>query len=100
MTNEEVDRFVDMSGKEKMAMLAEGNYMSYPYRSLGLPLEGEVRDAVVRGEQRNAKELVKAFVKGRRGKVGVQEKVEEILARKCASGKTGRVLWEGMKDED
>ena len=99
VTNEEVDRFVDMSGKEKMAVLGEGDYMSYPYRSLGLPMEKEVRDAVMTGEQRNAKELVRAFVKGRRGKVGVKEKVEEILGRKCSVGKSGRGLWEGMKDE-
>jgi len=37
---------------------------------------------------------------GRKGKVGVKEKVEEILARRCSIGRTGRVLWEGMKDED
>jgi len=100
VSDAEVDRFVDMSGKEKMAMLGEGSYMSYPYGGLGLPTEREVRDRVVKGEERNVKELVRALVKGRRGKVGVKEKVEEILARRCSVGKTGRVLWEGMKDED
>ena len=100
VTNEEVDRFVSMSGKKKMEMLADGNYTNYPYRSLGLPSEEEVREVVLQGGQRNMKELVRTFVKGRRGKVGVKEKVEEILGRKCSIGKNGKVLWEGMKDEN
>ena len=94
VTNEEVDRFVDMSGRERMPMLAEGDYVKYPYRNLGLPQDAEVQEAVVKGEGRNAKELVKAYVRKRRGKAGVKEKVEEVLARKCSIGNNGRVLWE------
>ena len=94
VTKEEVDRFVDMSGREKMAMLAEGDYMFYPYMSLGLPQEAEVQRVVKKVKKEwNSTELVNSFVKARRGKLGVKEKVEEVFARRCSIDSDGRVLW-------
>lgn len=114
VTNREVERFIDLSGKERMPMLADGDYTTYPYAKLGLPSEDEVREAVTTGQEAtrrrevtsgegatsgqereawNTKDLVKMLIKERRGKVGVKQKVEEILARKCDIGEGGAVLW-------
>lgn len=97
----EVDRFFDLAGEKRMPMLVSGDYCEYPYRSLGLPSEAEVKNAVLSRRYRDQGDLVSAFVKGRRGKVGVKEKVKEIIARKCTTvGQKGMLAWEGTNAKE
>ena len=42
-----------------------------------------------------ADDVVQFFVDGRRGKLGVREKVEDILARKAGTSQEGWVEWRG-----
>jgi 3-hydroxyisobutyryl-CoA hydrolase len=57
-------------------------YTRYPHAWTGLPREAEV-DRVVRGKQGASKEhIVSDFVSRYNEKIGVKEKVEEVLARR------------------
>ena len=73
-------------------------YKAYPW-NFGLPTENEVRD-VVTGDAKGAGDLAKTadevvawFVSRRKGKIGVQEKVREVLDRKTKEGEEGVLRW-------
>lgn len=73
-------------------------YKTYPW-SFGLPTEAEVKD-VVTGDAKGAGDLAKTaeevvawFVSRRKGKVGVDEKVREVLSRKTKAGEGGVLRW-------
>lgn len=95
MTDQDVERFFALDGRERMKMLVGGDYHEYPYKDLGLPNEGEVRGAFAKGEARHLKELVRLLAKRRGGKIGVKEKVEDIVARNCSVGQDGTLVWNG-----
>jgi 3-hydroxyisobutyryl-CoA hydrolase len=68
----------------------ESEYRDYPFRRLGLPSQREILDVAGHGEGKKMnEEVVQHFVKERNGKVGVREKVEEVLER-----------FEKLKDEE
>ena len=90
----DVNKFFDESGARRMDLLSNDfAYSEYPHRDLALPREEEVRDALAQRERWSKNELVKAFTKGRRGKAGVKEKVEDVIARKCLTGEDGSLSW-------
>ncbi len=73
-------------------------YKAYPW-NFGLPTEAEVRD-VVTGDAKGAGDLAKTadevvswFVSRRKGKVGVEDKVREVLSRKTKAGEEGVLRW-------
>ncbi|KAA6408410.1 MAG: 3-hydroxyisobutyryl- hydrolase [Lasallia pustulata] len=77
---EEVDRFFRVEGGRKLELLEGGmDYSEYPFAGLGLPAEGRWRGWLGRGEGEGGGGG--GFVRARRGKVGVREKVEEVLGR-------------------
>lgn len=64
-------------------------YKQYPHAHYSLPSENAIKD-VVTGEARGsgqyavtANEVVQHFVKSSNGKVGVEDKVRDVIARKC-----------------
>ncbi|KAK5115815.1 hypothetical protein LTR85_009409 [Meristemomyces frigidus] len=65
-------------------------YREYPHAWVGLPRESEVLSSIARGNM-TAAQVVERFVERTRGKQGVREKVEEILARRTVAGKDGVV---------
>jgi 3-hydroxyisobutyryl-CoA hydrolase len=69
----------------ELALLESGpgsDYREYPFKGLGLPTEREILDVLGNGEGRKMKEeVVQHFLKERGGKVGVREKVEEVVER-------------------
>ncbi|GJJ68219.1 3-hydroxyisobutyryl-CoA hydrolase [Entomortierella parvispora] len=74
-------------------------YNEYPYRRYGLPTEDEIR-SVVTGEaegsgplQLTAEEVADVLVKKSGGKIGVREKVMEVLSRKVSKGAEGELKW-------
>lgn len=68
------------------------NYDEYEYK-MGLPREEEV-ELLVKGEGlMKAKKVVEHFVRAKNERVGVREKVREILARNCHKTAEGDVFW-------
>ena len=99
VSSEDVDHFFDVPEGATRLELEEkrglGNYKKYPFRSLlGLPREEEV-ERMVGSRRVGRRELVEAMVKGREGKVGVREKVEEVRERCCSVDGEGKLVWEG-----
>ncbi|KAL1746273.1 ClpP/crotonase-like domain-containing protein [Schizophyllum fasciatum] len=72
--------------------------LPFPYL-YALPVEDEIA-ALVRGAHRESggtsvkrKEVVATFDRLRAHKMGVREKVEEVLARRCSEDKDGYLVW-------
>ena len=89
-----VDEFFAEGEGRRMELLSTVTpYTAYPHRHLALPREEDVQNELQSERKwKNQKELVKAFSKGQRGKAGVKEKVEDVLARKCSVA-DGRLIW-------
>jgi 3-hydroxyisobutyryl-CoA hydrolase len=82
VTSEEVDRFFQ-KGKDVLPLLesgAEARYSEYPHKKLALPTEQEILN-VYDGGNVQAEEVVQHFLTERGGKVGIREKVGEVLER-------------------
>jgi len=82
VTDEEVARFFQR-GKDVLPLLESGAkaaYKEYPHKNLALPTEKEILD-VWKGGNVMSEEIVQHFLKERGGKVGVREKVGEVLER-------------------
>lgn len=92
----ETDRFFLLpEGEERLELLNQGassSYLKYPHAWIGLPTEEEVKLVVDEGG-RSRNQIVKHFVKSREGKLGVKEKVLEILARKSTT-EGSALIWD------
>jgi 3-hydroxyisobutyryl-CoA hydrolase len=90
--------FFKVEGQQKLQLINTnsevGDYHEYPHRWLGLPSERDI-EFVVREGQKTEDEVIEHFVKARRGKAGVREKVSEVLARmtRTNEGYGGKVSW-------
>lgn len=74
-------------------------YKAYPHARFSLPSEDEIR-MFVTGEARgsgdhalNRSDLIGKVSATRAGKVGVREKVDEVIRRKCIVGDDGYLKW-------
>ncbi|KAL9025316.1 MAG: hypothetical protein Q9196_005839 [Gyalolechia fulgens] len=98
VTTEDVDSFFTIEeGEEGLSLLSEGeDYEEYRFlRDLGLPREEHVEEMVKSGRGLGRKELVDAMVDAKEGKIGVREKVEEVVGRKCGEDGEGKMIWKG-----
>ncbi|KIV99459.1 uncharacterized protein PV09_08884 [Verruconis gallopava] len=69
-------------GLKLLDNLPGADYKEYPWKKLALPTEDEILEVAGRGKQTMmTEEVVQHFLKERKGKVGVREKVEEVLER-------------------
>ncbi|KAG0236518.1 hypothetical protein BGW41_000386 [Actinomortierella wolfii] len=104
-TIEEVDREKMLSAyfrnqpPKPLKLTNSISWAKYPHARFGLPSEEEIRK-VVRGEvqgsgplQLTTDEVVEVFVKKTGGKIGVREKVTEVLSRKVEQGPDGKLKW-------
>lgn len=81
-------------GTPELTLLSDEDYTDYPHAHLGLPRERDVQAVVERQRELDSREkIVEYFVKERKGKQGVREKVEEILARKTEVSGGGGLEW-------
>ena len=81
VTDEMVREFFKKSSEGPLALLdgsASADYRAYPHADLGLPTESEILSVA---QNKMAEEVVQHFLKEKNGKVGVREKVEEVLER-------------------
>lgn len=96
---EDVEAFFRIEeGEEGLQLLTQGrDYERYPFeRILGLPREEHVEEVVMSGGlKRRRGEVVGQIVEGKEGQIGVREKVEEVLDRRCGVDEEGKLVWRG-----
>ncbi|GAB7347074.1 hypothetical protein MBLNU459_g3207t1 [Dothideomycetes sp. NU459] len=68
-------------------------YTDYPHAHIGLPRETEVEALVKGGNKLDADAVVRHFLHAKNGKMGVREKVEEILLRRTTET-DGALSWQ------
>lgn len=96
-----VDRFFHMEGETRLTLEGPSTsaYKEYPAQ-MGLPTESEVKIAVEQGMETGKvgyhlrTMVVNQILRDKRGKLGVKEKVEEVLDRKCGVDDNGHLVWE------
>ncbi|KAE9986843.1 hypothetical protein EG328_004562 [Venturia inaequalis] len=82
VTEKQVNAFFQPIGEERLSLLdtgRRGTYEEYPHAWLGLPTEKEIVELSEEG--RSTEEIVRYFIREKDGKVGVREKVEEVMER-------------------
>ncbi|MCJ1356778.1 MAG: hypothetical protein MMC33_006774 [Icmadophila ericetorum] len=96
VSNSDIDEFFRVEGEKKFQLLGHEDYRDYPFWKFGLPREDEVMRVVQEGNgvggERGREEVIGYFLQEREGKVGVREKVEEILDRRCQGVEEGKGL--------
>ncbi|KAG0356182.1 hypothetical protein BGZ54_000814 [Gamsiella multidivaricata] len=104
-TIEEVDReqmlgtYFRNQAPKPLSLSSTATWKEYPYKRYGLTSEDEIRK-IVTGEaqgsgplQLTAEEVADVCVKKSGGKIGVREKVLEVLSRKVTKGTEGELKW-------
>lgn len=94
---DEVDSFfANPKGQERLQLLNNGlgtAYMKYPHAWIGLPNESDVRNYVRDNRGKSKADVAKHFFDLKAGKLGVKERVDEILERKV-NVKNGELQWD------
>lgn len=83
-------------GESRLKLLAHGegtNYTQYPHAGIGLPTEAEVKGLLTE-RLLVERDVVRWFVDSRNGKLGVEEKILDVLRRKTQAV-DGFVKWVG-----
>ncbi|KAI9051353.1 hypothetical protein LZ554_004400 [Drepanopeziza brunnea f. sp. 'monogermtubi'] len=83
--------FFAMEPDSALRLLSGNDYKRYPYE-FELPTEGKV-EAAVRAGASDREQVLGHFLKQRKGKQGVREVVEEILARRTRTQALGGLAW-------
>jgi 3-hydroxyisobutyryl-CoA hydrolase len=91
--------FFEIEGEERLRLLTDGDYQQYPHWRFGLPQERHI-EAVVKEGSKTIPKVVDYFVREKRGKQGVKEVVEEVLARRAYSAQGGKAAWRTKEQEE
>jgi len=92
---DDVDRYFVTRGRAQMQLYNRGqtaSYLQYPHGWIGLPTEANVRKVVEEGGK-SKRDVLSHFVLLKEGKLGVREKLDEIINRKT-SVKDGSLVWD------
>ncbi|CAO1599092.1 3-hydroxyisobutyryl-CoA hydrolase [Xanthoria calcicola] len=95
VSNDDVENFFKIDeGEDSLDLLTQGlDYDRYPFeQDLGLPREEHVEE-VVKAKALGRKRIISTMVEAKEGKIGVSEKVEEILGRRAGIDGEGKVVW-------
>ena len=95
VSEEQVEKFFHAQGNQRIPLLGgQGKppYQEYPFK-MGLVREEEIENVVRQGGVRKMA-LIKKLMDGSGGRVGVREKVEEVIARQCKVDKDGFLFWD------
>lgn len=90
VSDAEIDAF--FSAQPDLELLSTSDYSEYPHAWVGLPREKDVESFVNQKGNISRDETIKHFISSSSGKLGVREKVEEILERK-AQEDDGMLRW-------
>ncbi|KAF4553817.1 Enoyl-CoA hydratase/isomerase-like protein 7 [Elsinoe fawcettii] len=84
VTKKDVDEFFakEPAGLQVLNKDQNAQFRDYPHAWIGLPREKAIEDIVKKAPVKSKKEVVEHFLAQQEGKLGVREKVEEVLARK------------------
>lgn len=96
---DDVDRYFVTRGQEQLQLYNRGqtaSFLQYPHAWIGLPTEDSVREVVEQGGKSKG-DVVRHFVRLKEGKLGVKEKVEEIVSRKT-SVVEGALVWDNQAE--
>ena len=88
-----VDQMFEKEGRRLELLGEQRAYKQYPFQ-LGLPREEKVAELVMQGGL-TRKKVVDRLRREMNGRVGVKEKVEEIVERRCVVGDDGILVWKG-----
>ena len=72
----------------------EGGWKQYPH-AMGLVREERVRELVMQGAWTRTKLMQQLVKREGKDRVGVKEKVEEVVGRCCVLDEEGKLLWRG-----
>ncbi|RIB09845.1 3-hydroxyisobutyryl-coenzyme A hydrolase [Gigaspora rosea] len=78
----DIEFYFDPHGTQELELLNIRSFENYPFSRFSLPSEEEIR-RVVTGENMSKEDIVEFFLKDRKFKIGVREKVLEVLNRKA-----------------
>lgn len=98
---DDVDRYFVKRGQEQLQLYNRGqtaSFLQYPHGWIGLPTEAAVREVVEQGGKSKS-DVVRHFVRLKEGKLGVKEKVEEIVGRKT-SVVDGALVWDNQAERE
>lgn len=94
----DVDAFFrDPEGEERLQLLNTGNtdkFSTYPHSWIGLPTEAHIREYIYGTEESTRSDVLNHFLQSRQNKLGVKERVEEILQRKTQPATEGGLVWD------
>lgn len=85
------DPFFEVEGEERLQLLSETDYITYPHERFSIPREADIEKYVKQGGK-TFKSTLDHFMKLKKSKQGVKEVVTEILDRKTV-GKEGGLAW-------
>lgn len=91
VTDEQVAEFftTEPAGLQVLNTEEKAQYKDYPYASIGLPRERDVEKFISTNSQLKRTDIVEYFLGQTEAKMGVREKVEEILDRKTETTSKG-----------
>ncbi|KAL8669578.1 MAG: hypothetical protein Q9168_005833 [Polycauliona sp. 1 TL-2023] len=95
VSNEDVEKFFKIDeGEDSLDLLTQGlDYDRYPFeQTLGLPREEHV-EQVIKAKARAWEDVIGTMVEAKEGKIGVREKIEEIMGRRASVNGEGKVVW-------
>ena len=86
--------FEPVAGEEKLQLIKTGveDYKQYPY-NMGMPRDTEVEEVVCQGGK-GQDAIFKEFMKRYNDRVGVKEKIEDVLERHCSLGEDNTLSWD------
>ncbi|KAF7554053.1 hypothetical protein G7046_g6928 [Stylonectria norvegica] len=88
--------FFEYDGGRAMTLFNDRTFSEYPYETLGVPSEREIRK-VVENDTYTQDQLIDTMIASRKGRQGVSEVVREIVERKTEVDKKGKARW--VKEE-
>ncbi|KAJ6261875.1 hypothetical protein Dda_2674 [Drechslerella dactyloides] len=96
-TDEDALRYLGIDaaaqGLDIIKVEPENDYLHYPHGWIGLPSENGVRLVLEAGEAKTVDQLVEKVVEQWDAKVGVREKLADIVARKIKVNEAGFAEW-------
>ncbi|PHH82790.1 hypothetical protein CDD82_4769 [Ophiocordyceps australis] len=84
--------FFEFDNDLKIELFTPNTYSDYPYAALGVPTEKEIKELILT-RAFTPRELVKALHDSRKGRQGIAEVVQEIVARMTIVDSDGNVRW-------
>jgi 3-hydroxyisobutyryl-CoA hydrolase len=98
----DVDKFFSLPSEDEQLHLidplpgsrVDTAYHDYPHARFALPREANIRAIVMEKGEEGRKAVMKEVLSQWKQKIGVKEKLNEVLARKTKTGEKGEVIWE------